>query len=60
MHRRLIEVINREDSCSFLKKKMDDFELVWQQCRKIDKFLLEILSEESNEEAERMSITSMK
>jgi len=39
---------------------MDDFELVWQQCRKIDKFLLEILSEESNEEAERMSITSMK
>ena len=30
---------------------MEECELVWQQCRKIDKLLLEILNEEDNEEA---------
>ena len=51
LHVKLRELISREGSHTFLKKKMDEAELAWEQCRKIDKLLLEILSEREGDEA---------
>ena len=51
LHVKLIELINREGSRTFLKKKMEEFKLAWEQCRKIDRLLLEIMDEQEEEEA---------
>ena len=49
LHEKLMESINRESPHTFLKRKMLECELVWEQCRNIDRILLEIM-EEQNEE----------
>ena len=48
---KLMEVINREGSRTFLERMMGEYEIVWQKCKKIDMLIKEILDEEDNEEA---------
>ena len=51
LHVKLRELINRSGSRSFLKKKMDELEPTWEQCRKLDKLLLEIANDQKGDEA---------
>ena len=51
LHVKLRELINRGGSRTFLKKKMDELELTWEQCRKLDKLLLEIANDQEGDEA---------
>ena len=51
LHVKLREVINRGGSRTFLKKKMDELEPTWEQCRKLDKLLLEIANDQEGDEA---------
>ena len=46
-----MESINRESPHTFLKRKMVECELAWEQCRNIDRLLLEIMEEKEEEEA---------
>ena len=54
LHEKLVESINLEGSHTFLKRKMVECELAWEQCRNIDRLLLEIMEEEEDEEATSM------
>ena len=53
LHVNLIELINQEGSRSFLKKKMLEWEQSWEQCRKLDQLVLNMISEQEGEEAEK-------
>ena len=53
LHVNLIELINQEGSRSFLKKKMLECEQSWEQCRKLDQLVLNMISEQEGEEAEK-------
>lgn len=51
LHVKLRELISREGSRTFLKEMMDEVVLTWKQCKKLDKLLLEILSEQEGDVA---------
>ena len=51
LHEKLVESINLECSHTFLKRKMVECELAWEQCRNIDRLLLEIMEQQEEEEA---------
>jgi len=46
LHEILIKSINREGPHTFLKRNMVECELAWEQCRNIDRLLLEIMEEQ--------------
>jgi len=51
IHGSMIELISKNGSRRFLQKKMLEFEQSWEQCRKFDQLILEMIGEQEEEEA---------